>query len=78
MEDSLHTQNALRQTPAQEVSFVVKNNKNNKKDADGKRHELYLVNKVSGWFDPGEMAALVSKPKPAPKFVRGSARIFMP
>lgn len=49
--------NDLHHPPAQEVSFVVKNNK---KDADGKRNELYLVNKVSGWFDPGEMAALVS------------------
>jgi hypothetical protein len=40
----------------QDLSFVVKNNR---KGPDGKRGDVALVNKVSGWFEPGQMSALV-------------------
>lgn len=41
----------------QNLSFIVKNNK---KGLDGKRSDVALVNRVSGWFEPGKMSALVS------------------
>ncbi|PNW71306.1 hypothetical protein CHLRE_16g648700v5 [Chlamydomonas reinhardtii] len=40
----------------QDMSFIVKNNR---KGPDGKHSDLALVNKVSGWFEPGQMSALM-------------------
>ncbi|PNH11015.1 ABC transporter G family member 2 [Tetrabaena socialis] len=44
------------QITLKELSFVVKNNK---KSQDGTRADLALVDRVSGWFEPAQMSALM-------------------